>query len=180
MQAAALNVPINHLYMNGQHQYRLTVQWTGNTGSGTSNYRSYERSHTIRIDNKTDISGSSDPVFRGDETRHNPEELLLAALSSCHMLAYLHVCAVAGVVVTAYEDTATGTMVETPDGGGHFTEVILHPVVTVSEHPMTDKANELHKKANALCFIAASVNFPVHHQPVCNTVNTTQRIEIEG
>ena len=156
--------------MNGQHHYNLTVKWTGNTGTGTSNYRSFERSHTIIAGNKPAIFASSDPAFRGDKTKYNPEELFLASLSSCHMLWYLHLCAEAGVIVTDYVDNATGIMLETPDGGGHFTEVTLNPVVTVSEIAMTEKANELHTKANALCFIANSVNFPVYHKPVC-TIN---------
>lgn len=150
--------------MKGEHHYKLTVRWTGNNGTGTDSYRSYERNHTITIDGKPDISGSSDPAFRGDKSRHNPEEMLLSALSTCHMLSYLHVCVVAGVVVTAYEDEATGIMRETPDGGGHFTEVTLHPVVTVADPSMATLAAELHQKASKLCFIANSVNFPVHHQ----------------
>jgi len=141
----------------------------GNTGSGTSSYRSYERAHIIQIDGKPDVEGSSDPSFRGDKTRHNPEELLLSALSTCHMLSYLHLCAVNGVVVTDYIDQATATMSETPDGGGHFTRATLHPVVTVADAVMIEKANELHKKASELCFIANSVNFPVLHEPVAIT-----------
>jgi organic hydroperoxide reductase OsmC/OhrA len=157
--------------MNSQHNYTITIKWTGNTGEGTSNYRAYERSHTIIADNKAAISGSSDPVFRGDKTKHNPEDLLVASLSACHMLSYLHLCAVAGVIVIDYIDNATGTMVETPDGGGHFTEVTLNPIVTVTESSMVVKANELHKKANELCFVANSVKFPVHHGPTCKTVD---------
>ena len=157
--------------MNGQHNYTLTIKWTGNTGEGTSNYRVYERSHLILADNKAAISGSSDPAFRGDKTKHNPEDLLVASLSACHMLAYLHLCAVAGIIVTDYIDSATGIMIETPNGGGHFTEVTLNPIVTVTESSMVDKANELHKKANELCFIANSVNFPVHHSPMCKSVD---------
>jgi organic hydroperoxide reductase OsmC/OhrA len=153
--------------MNGQHDYKLTVKWTGNTGTGTSNYKAYDRSHTVGIENKPDISGSSDPAFRGDKTKHNPEELLLASLSSCHLLWYLHLCAEAGVIVTDYVDNATGIMVETADGGGHFTEVTLNPIVTVAEKSMVEKADELHKKANELCFIANSVNFRVRHRPTC-------------
>ncbi len=153
--------------MNTQHHYKLTLKWTGNTGTGTLNYRAYERSHTIIVENKQDILGSSDPSFRGDKTKHNPEELLLAALSSCHMLSYLHLCVVAGVIVTDYIDNATGIMINTPDGGGYFSEVTLNPIVTVTENSMIEKANELHKKANQLCFIANSVNFPVHHKPIC-------------
>ena len=153
--------------MNGQHNYSLTIKWTGNNGSGTSGYRAYERSHTITADNKQEIQASSDPVFRGDKTKYNPEDLFVASLASCHMLSYLHACVVAGVVVTDYVDTATGTMIETSNGGGHFTEVNLHPLVTVADKSMVDKANALHEKASEMCFIASSVNFPVKHHPVC-------------
>ena len=152
--------------MNKQHQYQLTIQWTGNNGTGTSSYRAYERNHEISTENKPIIPASSDPSFRGDKTRYNPEELLVASLSSCHMLWYLHLCSEAGVIVTDYRDNATGTMVETADGGGFFSEVILNPVVTVAENSMIEKANALHAKANELCFIARSVNFKVVHNPV--------------
>ena len=153
--------------MNKQHNYSLTVEWTGNKGEGTSSYSSYERNHSVRAANKQKLFCSSDPAFRGDKTKYNPEELLVAALSSCHMLSYLHLCAEAGVVVTGYADNATGTMQETPDGGGHFSEVTLHPIVTVTEKSMIEKANELHKRDGELCFIANSCNFKVHHIPIC-------------
>jgi organic hydroperoxide reductase OsmC/OhrA len=153
--------------MNAQHHYNLTLKWTGNKGTGTSAYRAYDRSHSIIINHKTELLLSSDPSFRGDKTRHNPEELLVGSVSSCHMLWYLHLCAEAGIVVTAYLDHATGVMAETADSGGRFTEIILNPVVTVTDISMAPKANELHKKANELCFIANSVNFPVHHKPSC-------------
>ncbi len=153
--------------MTKQHHYKTTITWTGNKGQGTNHYRSYERRHTITIDGKEDILCSSDPAFRGDKARHNPEDLLLSSLSACHMLWYLHLCSEAGVIVTDYTDNATGTMVETENGRGHFTEVTLNPAVKVQNASMINKANELHKKANELCFIANSVNFPVHHQPEC-------------
>jgi organic hydroperoxide reductase OsmC/OhrA len=151
--------------MNKEHNYSLTVKWTGNTGSGTSNYKAFERSHSIIVDNKAEILASSDPAFRGDKTKHNPEELLLAAVSSCHMLWYLHLCAEAGIVVTAYTDNATGTMTETSNGGGRFTEITLHPNITIADSSMIQQAHALHKKANELCFIATSLNFPVYHKP---------------
>lgn len=151
--------------MEKQHSYKATIQWTGNKGTGTDGYSNYERSHQITIDEKRKIFCSSDPAFRGDKTKHNPEELLLSSLSSCHMLWYLHLCAEAGIIVTNYIDTATGTMVETSNGGGKFTEVILNPIVAVAEEQMITKASALHKKANELCFIANSVNFPVKHLP---------------
>jgi len=157
--------------MNGEHNYQLTVRWTGNKGAGTTSYRSYERSHSIEIDHKPEILGSADPTFHGDKTRHNPEELLLAALSACHMMSYLHVCVKAGIIVTDYVDHATGIMVETSNGAGQFKEVTLNPVVTVSDSALIGKANELHAQANKLCFIANSVNFPVKHQAKCMVEN---------
>lgn len=147
------------------HHYKTTIEWTGNKGSGTSNYRDYERSHTISVENKPVIEGSSDPAFRGDKTKYNPEEMLLSSLSSCHMLWYLHFCSEAGIIVTGYIDHATGTMEETATGSGHFTEVILNPTVTIADETQIEKAEELHSKANEYCFIANSVNFPVKHNP---------------
>lgn len=149
------------------HHYKLSVTWTGNKGAGTSHYRAYERSHLVRAAGKSDIEGSSDPAFRGDPTRYNPEEMLVAAISSCHMLWFLHLCAEAGVVVTAYEDQAEGVMIETADGGGHFTEVVLHPQVTVSKPEMIEQTADLHHRAHKLCFIANSCNFPIKHAPYC-------------
>ena len=149
------------------HHYKAIVTWTGNSGTGTSGYRAYSRNHIVSIDGKPDIPASSDPNFRGDKTRYNPEEMLVASISSCHMLWYLHLCAEAGVVVVGYVDEAVGTMEETAHGGGRFKEVVLYPIVTVSDQSMTEKANELHHEANRLCFIANSVNFPVLHQPAC-------------
>ncbi len=150
--------------MHKEHHYSATIQWTGNTGEGTKSYRGYQRNHSVVIDGKLDILASSDPAFRGDKSRHNPEELLVASLSSCHMLWYLHLCSEEGVVVIDYVDNATGTMIETENGGGRFSEVTLHPSVTVSDETMIQKANEIHAAANKLCFIANSVNFPVHHE----------------
>ncbi len=157
--------------MDKKHQYSLEVNWTGNSGTGTSGYRSYERSHTVSGENKPDILCSSDQVFRGDKTKYNPEELLVAAVSGCHMLSYLHLCSDAGVVVVNYSDKPVGTMHEMPDGSGHFTEVNLFPVVSVTEEYMIEKANHLHERAHELCFIASSCNFKVKHKPSCKAVN---------
>ena len=154
--------------MEGQHNYKLHMKWTGNSGTGTSGYREYSRSYTLSVDNKPELYGSSDPTFRGDKTKYNPEDLLLASLSACHMLSYLHVCVNAGIVVIDYTDNATGVMMTTSNGGGHFTEVVLNPVVTITDASRIDEANALHKKARELCFIANSVNFEVKHKPVCN------------
>ncbi len=150
--------------MGHAHHYTTSLQWNGNTGLG---YRDYGRTHTIRIAGKEEMIITADPTFMGDPAKHNPEDLLMAALSSCHLLTYLALCARARIVVTAYRDKATGTMEETPDGGGHFSEVILHPEVTVAEESMRAKAMELHVAAHKYCFIANSVNFPVRHQATC-------------
>jgi organic hydroperoxide reductase OsmC/OhrA len=152
--------------MKQQHTYQATIRWTGNTGSGTEHYIHYERSHVISIQGKPDILGSSDPAFRGDSTQHNPEDLLLSSLSACHMLWYLHLCADAGIVVTAYTDEASGTMVMNKNGSGQFTEVVLHPRVTIQNARHTEEAIALHDKAHQMCFIANSVNFEVRHHPV--------------
>ncbi|RKS97380.1 OsmC family protein [Chryseobacterium defluvii] len=151
--------------MNKEHHYKTTIQWTGNKGTGTNGYRNYERSHTISVENKAIIEGSSDPAFRGDKTKYNPEEMLLASLSSCHMLWYLHFCSKEGIIVTDYKDHATGIMMETANGSGQFTEVTLYPEIIVTDESMIEKANNLHHKANEFCFIANSVNFPVKHNP---------------
>lgn len=150
------------------HNYEVTVTWTGNSGSGTSSYRDYRRDHDVTAEGRPVIAGSSDPLFRGDRARWNPELELVAALAQCHMLWYLHLCASAGVVVTSYSDDAHGTMAEDAGGGGRFTEAVLRPQVTVASPDMTAAAAALHKEAHARCFIANSVNFPVRHQPVIN------------
>ena len=152
--------------MTKMHRYGVTVEWTGNSGSGTSSYRSYERRYEISGDRpKPNILGSSDPSFRGDPTRWNPEELLVASLSACHKLWYLHLCAVAGIVVVEYVDHAEGIMEESADGSGHFSRVVLRPQVKLAAGSDVAKARELHAVAHAKCFIANSVNFPVDHEP---------------
>lgn len=150
-----------------EHHYAVAVEWTGNTGDGTAGYRAYERRHEITAPGlpKPGIPGSSDPAFRGDGARWNPEELLVAALSACHELWYLHLCADAGIIVTGYVDHAEGVMAEEADGGGRFRRVVLRPAVTVAAGSDVATARALHERAHALCYIARSVSFPVEHQP---------------
>lgn len=155
--------------MKRQHNYSATIEWTGNKGKGTSNYRDFERSHTISINNKPNILCSSDPDFLGDKTKYNPEELLLTSLASCHMLWYLHLCSESNIIVTKYIDNPTGIMIEKQNGSGYFSEVRLNPIIVVTEKSMIEKAIELHIKANELCFIANSVNFKMFHNPSCST-----------
>lgn len=151
--------------MPASHRYEMTVTWTGNTGTGTSGYRDYERTHEVVSHGKPPIPASSDPSFRGDASRWNPEELLVASLSQCHMLWFLHLCAAAGVVVTDYVDRPLGMMAETADGGGHFQEVVLRPDVRFATPDQAVRAGALHERAHRLCFIANSVNFPVRCEP---------------
>lgn len=147
-----------------EHNYDVKVVWTGNRGQGTTSYTSYDRNHDISRAGKPVLPGSSDPTFRGDASRYNPEELLVASLSSCHMLWYLHLCAVNGVVITNYEDNATGVMSDNGDGG-EFVEVTLHPRVTITSASDEKKARELHHSAHQRCYIANSVKFPVRNEP---------------
>lgn len=150
-----------------EHRYTTHVEWTGNQGEGTATYTSYNRNHTLSIANKVDILCSADTPFRGDGSRHNPEDMLVYALSSCHMLWFLHFCADHGIIVTQYTDKAEGIMVEKEGGGGHFIEVVLHPLVTITNGSQIDLANSLHDRAHEKCFIANSCNFPVKHIPQC-------------
>lgn len=148
----------------GEHHYALTATWTGNRGSGTSGYRDYSRDVTIEIDGKPELLASADKPFRGDASRWNPEDMLLAALSECHLLSYLYACVKAGVVVESYRDAATGIMREDGAGGGAFVEVTLRPQVVVAEESMIAAAERAHEQAHEWCYIANSVNFPVRHE----------------
>ena len=144
-----------------EHHYSLLVEWTGNLGAGTSSYRAYSRDHDISAEGKVSIAGSSDSAFRGDSSKYNPEELLLASLSSCHMLWFLHLCAERKIVVTAYNDQPKGIMMETADGSGRFREVCLQPLISLEDSTQETKLDVLHERAHSLCFIANSVSFPV-------------------
>ncbi len=149
-----------------EHHYQINLEWTGNEGKGTESYKAYSRNHLIAAPGKSiTIPGASDPSFLGDATRYNPEELFVSSLSACHMLWYLHLCAVNKIVVTEYIDQATGIMEETSDGGGKFKTVTLHPKVTITDASQKEKAIALHHQANGLCFIANSCNFQVKHAP---------------
>lgn len=150
--------------MQLDHHFAVESEWIGNRGTGTSGYKAYGRQNTIKAVGKPHIDGSSARPFHGDPERWNPEELLIAALSECHMLSYLHVAFQHGIIVTAYTDAATGTMEQTEDGGGHMTTVTLRPRVTITTGDPA-VAQQIHEEAASRCFIAASVNFPVLHEP---------------
>src|SRR5689334_17340950 len=146
-----------------KHSYGLRLRWTGNRGGGTVDYRSYGRDHEVAAEGPPPLLGSADPAFRGDRARWNPEQLLPAAAARCRLLSYLHAAATHGVVVTDYVDTPSGVMEEDGRGGGRFTEIVLHPVVTVAAADQVETAERLHEDANRMCFIAASLAVPVRH-----------------
>jgi organic hydroperoxide reductase OsmC/OhrA len=147
------------------HDYKARLVWDGNLGTGTSTYTGYGRKYRLMIDGKPDIIGSADPIFRGDADAYNPEDLFVAALSSCHLLSYLALCARSKINVVAYQDDASGTLLLRPDGGGSFESVTLRPIVTIASGSDEKRALELHETAHDLCFIAASVKVPVKHEP---------------
>jgi organic hydroperoxide reductase OsmC/OhrA len=153
--------------MSVHHHHRLTTKWTGNRGTGTSGLRDYDRSHTVTIVNKPELHLTTDNPAAGDKTKLNPEDLLVTAISSCHMLSYLYVCAMEGIVVLDYSDNATGIMIDHGVTGGQFKEVTLNPVVTVADISMIDKAIKMHHNAHQICYIANSVNFEIKCNPVC-------------
>jgi organic hydroperoxide reductase OsmC/OhrA len=150
--------------MGPEHHYAVTVEWTGNTGEGTATYRSYARDNVVSADGPGPIDGSADRAFRGDPARWNPEQLLLAAASQCHLLSYLHQAAMNDVVVINYVDHPTAVMREDGVGGGRFTQIVLHPQVTISASSSAEVAERLHEPASETCFIAASLNIPVQHE----------------
>ena len=151
-----------------EHHYRVSVEWTGNKGSGTSGYRAYARDYMIRSGAKPAIPGSSDPAFLGDVARWNPEDLLVASVSACHKLWYLHLCADAGIAVQSYADEAHGTMVE--GERSQFTQIVLRPRVAIRASDDPELAKQLHHAAHEQCFIANSVNFPILCEPTIEQV----------
>jgi organic hydroperoxide reductase OsmC/OhrA len=150
----------------GEHHYRSHLTWDGNRGEGTARYDAYGRDYRVTIEGKPDLHGTADAAFRGDAGKHNPEDLFLVSISSCHMLSYLALCAKYGISVTAYEDAATATMQEDGRGGGRFVEVVLHPVVTIAAAEHAERAMALHERAHELCFIASSCSVPIRHEAV--------------
>lgn len=155
-----------------RHTYEITLTWTGNQGIGTQNARSYSRNHVVEADGHQPVEGSSDPAFRGDPTRWNPEQLYVASIAQCHMLWYLALAAAAGITVTEYHDRPTAVMIEEPGGAGQFESVTLHPVVTVAPGADQELAERLHHQVGDYCFIARSVNTPIHHRATILTATS--------
>ena len=159
------------IVMMKKHEYQTKLTWTGNQGEGTKKYNSYTRDYIIQVSNKVDILGSSDPAFLGDINKHNPEDLLVSSISSCHMLWFLHLASTKGIVVIDYMDSASGVMIENEDGSGNFESVTLNPVVTITDITRIEETNELHQVSNKFCFISNSLNFKVKHNPTCYVKN---------
>lgn len=153
--------------MAHEHNYKVTAEWTGNKGDGTKNVKTYNRSHTVSIEGKPELFLTTDNPHVGDKTKLNPEDLLVTAISSCHLLSYLYVCSLEGVVITSYTDNATGIMIEQASGGGSFKDITLNPICYLANESMVKKAIELHHKAHEICYIANSVNFEVKCNPTC-------------
>ena len=160
--------------MANKHEYKSHLTWNGNLGAGTSTYAGYGRDYTIVIDGKPPLRGSADPMFKGNRELPNPEDLFVAALSSCHMLSYLALCARQGVSVLSYEDNATGVLAFTADGGGRFEQVTLNPIVTIADGEKLSLAESLHDEAHRLCYIASSSSTPVHHVAVVKVGSESQ------
>jgi organic hydroperoxide reductase OsmC/OhrA len=157
--------------MAHEHNYKITTEWTGNKGEGTKNVRTYDRSHTVTIPGKPALHLTTDNPHVGDKSKLNPEDLLVSAISSCHMLSYLYLCSMEGIVVMSYTDHATGIMIENASGGGSFKEVVLNPIFHLTDERMVERAIELHHKAHEICYIANSVNFEVKCNPTCKVKN---------
>lgn len=150
------------------HHFACRLSWTGAEHGPTVRYRDYSRDYRVEFEGKPPLTGSAAPPFRGDGSLHNPEDLIVAALSACHCLSYLALCARAGVLVVAYTDAATGRMELVGEGdsrGLAFVEAVLRPEVVVAPGTDVAKAERLHDKAHATCFIARSVAFPVRNEP---------------
>lgn len=145
------------------HEFTANVVWTGNTGTGTSHYRAYDRSWEVQTPGKPPILCSNDPMLGGDPTLHNPEDMLLASLSACHMLWFLHYASEAGIVVTGYQDNPIGVGEALPSGAGRFVSAQLRPQISLAEGSDPELADALHGKIHDVCFIARSVAFPVSY-----------------
>lgn len=149
---------------NVTHEYTTTIRWTGNRGAGTRTYRGYDRTWDISTPAKALVHCSNDPLLGGDPAKHNPEDLLLASLSSCHMLWYLHLASEAGIVVHGYTDSPIGLGETLSTGAGRFLSATLRPLVVVGKAADLERADKLHHEVHQYCFIARSVNFPVAYE----------------
>lgn len=156
--------------MSKNHLFFSSIVWTGNLGSGTDTYTTYSRSHTVSSVSKESIHCSSDPMFRGDASKYNPEELFLSSISSCHMLWYLHLCADAKIVVVEYKDDCEGILKLDEHSLGKFEHITLRPTIIISEVAKIEKAKELHQLAHKFCFIAQSLNVHVSIEPTITSL----------
>ncbi|MCP4074055.1 MAG: OsmC family protein [Hyphomicrobiales bacterium] len=148
-----------------RHEYSACIKWTGNTGEGTAKYNSYKRSWQLATSGKPLVECSNDPVLGGDPAKHNPEDMLVASIASCHMLWYLHLCAVAGITVTSYKDIPLAIGEMETSGAGRFKSITLRPQIVITATSNIEKARAIHNDVHQYCFIARSINFPVEIEP---------------
>ena len=152
-----------------KHLFKVALSWISKEETAQSAFKFYSKSHTISIQHKPDLNISAAKAFKGDPALYNPEDLLLSSLTSCHMMSYLYCCKQNNIEVISYTDDAEATLEVNDDGSGRIVEVMLHPKVIISNPTQIELAISLHKKANELCFIANSCNFPVFHSPICES-----------
>ncbi|OXB02804.1 OsmC family protein [Flavobacterium pectinovorum] len=153
-----------------KHLFKAELNWASSPNPEQSASKFYSKSHKIVIEGKPVLNVSAAKAFKGDPELYNPEDLLLSSLVSCHMMSYLYVCSQNGIEILEYSDNAEATLEVNPDGSGRFVEVLLNPKVKISNQDKIDLAIELHTKANQLCFIANSCNFPVLHEASCEAI----------
>lgn len=150
--------------MKQEHTYTTRIVWTGDRGEGTTHYHSYDRTWNIAIPGKPVIECSNDPLLGGDPSRPNPEDLLISALSACHMLWYLHLASQAEMIVRGYTDQPVAIGETEPDGAGRFLKATLRPHIIVAPGTNLKTADELHPQIHQFCYIARSVCFPIEYQ----------------
>ena len=153
--------------MTFKHLFKASINWTSSQNQQQSEKKFYSKSHKIKLEGKPILIVSAAKAFKGNPELYNPEDLLLSSLVSCHMMSYLYVCSQNGIEVLEYSDNAEATLEVSPDGSGRFVEVTLNPKITISNSNQIQQALDLHQKANQLCFIANSCNFPVLHNASC-------------
>lgn len=146
-----------------KHLFKAAINWTSKQNPPDSTKRFYSKSHQIKIEGKPVLEVSAAKAFKGDPELYNPEDLLLSSLVSCHMMSYLYVCSQNGIEVLEYSDNAEATLEVSPNGSGRFVAAKLYPKVKILNPEQIQLALDLHQKANELCFIANSCNFPVMH-----------------
>lgn len=156
--------------MSNRHTFEAHLSWTKPDEASSNRKRIYGKTHLMQINGKQDLTISAAKAFKGDPALHNPEDQLLSSIMSCHMMSFLYVCSQHNMEVFSYKDKATAILETYEDGSGKIVSVSLFPQVIIADHNQIELANALHVKANKLCFIANSCNFPVQHEPYTSSI----------